>query len=916
MYESIEQVCSVVAPLKTEVWTTVEPVPFEKRFEGEYKLLSQQESWGELFDCGWFRFSGRVPEGMPAEELALRIDINGEVLIVNSDGKPVRGLTNVSSVFDRTLGLPEKIYVPFTELGITSGDFEVWGEAGCNDLFGELSNGGTLHLVDIVRRTPEMIAEHYDKVEKTFSGSFPFTNDGAPIYAVGHAHLDLVWLWPERESVRKGVRTFATALANQKKYPWYFFGASQPQLYRWVEQREPELMDDVKQAWRDGRWELQGAMWVESDTHLPDGESLMRQFIYGQMYWRENFGTEVKTVWLPDVFGYSGSLPAIARLNGTEYILTMKNAWNLCNKFPYNAFVWEGIDGTKMLAYRLPEETYNGTAHHDAVAKCLTQDAQREITGVSAMLYGIGDGGAGPGEAHLEMLSRLMKKTETPEIIHRNSEEFFRRLAASADKLPTVQGELYLENHQGTFTNCAIIKKINRSYEICRRNMEFVSLVCGRPLPEWYREFEEYILLTQFHDSIPGSSISRVYDEAQEKYEYWMKRVHEWYGKRSENIFFNPSSTFMHKYIRKDSGWDVLDVNPFSWGKPVPWSGKSPAAGADYLDNGNVRIGFAADGRVKSWKLQGRELLSAPAGFVIYADKGNAWNIDYGTYEAGGVSGLELLKMEISADGPAAVCRQEYKYCNSVIKAEFVLEAGSKVCSVRMDVDWHDPEHLLRFEIPSAVANREAVYAAQFGWKKFSTLNSTPVEKAQHEISAQRWVSIDDGTALVAAATDCKYGFAAKEGKLNLTLLRAAQYPGAFIGKDDKARGALAKYNDIGQHNFVFAFMADNSGSTLPADTAEWLGCAPETLPADITEHGTYIDWNNEQFAVTALRPAWYGGGVLLRVYERLGKGGKLELPAGISAVAVKPDGRELEEQVSLTEFHPFEIKTLRIAVK
>lgn len=914
MFETIENLCEPVAPLQVEVWTSPEPLPFERRLEGKFQKLEIGESWGGLFDCGWFRFSGTVPPGERPEELALRLDVNGELLMVDAAGRPFRALTNLSSIFDRSIGTPEKLYMPLDELNISDGTFEVWADAGCNDLFGALQLNGTVRFAELVRRPARLVADYFDRRFEREATEANCSSDRLPVYATGHSHLDLAWLWPLRESRRKGVRTFATALANQKKYPWYCFGASQPQLYCWVAEQAPELFEALRRREAEGRWELQGAMWVEADTHIPDGESLMRQFIYGQAYWRETFGHEVRSVWLPDIFGYSGSLPGIAKLNGAEYVLTMKNAWNLFNPFPYNAFNWTGIDGSRVLAYRLPEETYNGSANPAAVMKCRRQDAQRTVSGASLMLYGIGDGGAGPGETHLELLARMTDRSGFPPVIHAGAEKFFDRIAAKRDSLPDYAGELYLENHQGTFTSCELIKRINRSYERNRQELEFASVVWGKPLPPWYDEFEKEVLLMQFHDILPGTSIERVYREAEERHACWMERIGEWYGTRRKACFFNPTSTPLTRFHKTAEGWRLLQLPPFAWGGSHPWSGSPVRAQENTLDNGVIRVSFDAAGGVAGWfdHRTGRELLTAPALFRLYSDKGNAWNIEPDTYDAPLEPGLQLVSQRIYADGPVGCCRQEYRYGNSRMQAEFRLSADASACEVFVTQEWRDPEHLMRFELPGAVDADTAQYAAQYGFESFSTRSASSVERAQYEIAAQRWVRIADETAALSLVSDCKYGFSVKNGRLNITLLRCAERPGSFVGKDDEARSGDAQYNDLGRHEFAFAFAVDHGDATLPMELAEWLNRPVAAAPETASEAGCKLDWTGGQFAVTMMRPAWQGGGVLLRVHERLGQSGLLpELP-GVRLTPVRPNGRALDG-TSATEFHPFEIKTFRV---
>ena len=429
-----------------------------------------------------------------------------------------------------------------------------------------------------------------------------------------------------------------------------------------------------------------------------------------------------------------------------------------------------------------------------------------------------------------------------------------------------------------------------------------------------YDEFEKEVLLMQFHDVLPGTSIERVYREAEERHACWMERIGEWYGTRKEACFFNPTSAPLTRFQKAAEGWRILQLPPFAWGGSRPWNGSLVRGQGNTLDNGVIRVGFDTQGGVAGWfdYRTGRELLTAPALFQLYADKGNAWNIEPGTYDAPLEPGLQLVSQRIYADGPVGCCRQEYRYGNSRMRAEFRLNADASACEVFVTLEWRDPEHLMRFELPGAVDADTAQYAAQYGFEEFSTRSAGSVERAQYEIAAQRWVRIADETAALSLVSDCKYGFSVKNGRLNITLLRCAERPGSFIGKDDKARSGNARYNDLGHHEFAFAFAVDHGDATLPMELAEWLNRPVAAAPETASDAGCKLDWTGGQFAVTMMRPAWQGGGVLLRVYERFGKSGVLpELP-GVRLTAVRPDGRALGG-ISATEFHPFEIKTFRV---
>ncbi len=346
---------------------------------------------------------------------------------------------------------------------------------------------------------------------------------GVTVSAVGHAHIDLAWLWPLRETVRKSARTFATALALMERYPDYVFGASQPQQYDWVKRHHPGLYARIKERVAEGRWEPQGAMWVEADLNLTGGEALVRQILYGKRFFRDEFGVEPACLWEPDVFGCSGAVPQLLAKSGVEFFMTQKLSWNWVTRHPHHTFWWEGIDGSKVLAHFPPEDTYNSSAAPRAVHKAATSFLEKSVSDRVLLLFGIGDGGGGPGEEHLEFLAREKNLAGLAPVVQEPSHAFFRHIAKDAARYPTWRGELYLERHQGTYTTQARSKRYNRKLELALRELEFASAMAAELAGHVYpharlEEIWKEVLLYQFHDILPGSSIARVYDESLARY--------------------------------------------------------------------------------------------------------------------------------------------------------------------------------------------------------------------------------------------------------------------------------------------------------------------------------------------------------------------------------------------------------------
>ena len=552
-----------------------EPVAFKERTSGRKISPKIDETWGKLWDCAWFNFKGIVPSEAANQNVVLLIDINGEACIFDECGCPVQGLTNINSEYDFSLGKPGKRVVHFLKQAQGGEIVDLWADAGCNDLFGNCQGSGKIKeayiaifneelkelyydievLKELMEQLPEDSARHQKilfslvaafNVMKNYDSSEAIKareilalelnkkcgDESLRISAIGHAHIDLAWLWPLRETIRKGARTFSTVLRNMEKYPDYVFGASQPQLYAWMKDKYPNLYKKIKDKIAEGRWEAQGGMWVEADTNVTSGESLVRQILYGQEFFREEFGKNMKVLWLPDVFGYSAALPQILKKSDIDYFMTIKLSWSEYNQFPHHTFNWEGIDGSQVLAHMPPEGTYNSSASPKAITTAEKNFKDKGISEECLMLFGIGDGGGGPGEEHLERLKREKNLNGIVPVKQEKSIDFFNRIGKDASKYKTWRGELYLEKHQGTYTTQARNKKLNRKMELALRELEYASVLAWMKSKKEYPQSEiemiwKEVLLYQFHDILPGSSIKRVYDESLERYEYLLKHTEE-----------------------------------------------------------------------------------------------------------------------------------------------------------------------------------------------------------------------------------------------------------------------------------------------------------------------------------------------------------------------------------------------------
>ncbi|MBD5631638.1 MAG: alpha-mannosidase [Clostridia bacterium] len=931
---------SRVAGLEMSYAVTNEPVAFSERLKLDYKPIAEGELWSsKVWDCGWFHITGKVPAVPENRELYISLDFDGEGCIFDLNGVALRGVTNVSSEFDRELGMPGKKYVKLSECVKSGSDvIDFWVETGNNDLFGNIRTGTVrecavvscdterrklfydyaflLNVMESVSEeaplhytlayaleqvallaTIEMSAETVDKCRKILKPHLERKNIADPLlkfYAVGHSHLDLAWLWPLRETRRKAVRTFATAIANLKEYPEYVYGASQPQQFEWIKNEHPALFEKIKEAVKEGRFEVQGGMWVEADTNVSGGEALIRQFVYGTKFWKEEFGKEVETLWLPDVFGFSGALPQIMRGCGCRNFLTIKLSWNMVNEFPYHSFKWQGIDGSEVLAHMPPEGTYNSSASPKAVRKAAGNYSERGLSKNALMLFGIGDGGGGPGRQHLEHLIREKNVCGVPNVIPATSNEFFKALRKEEDLLPTYKGEIYLERHQGTYTSQSDNKYYNRKIENALCAYEFAQVLCGDTEREAKDKIWKEVLLYQFHDILPGSSIKRVYDESVPRYKQMLEEVTSLTDgvlakTGAENCVYNATSFKRNEYVFADGKWHIVAAQPYSVAKLEAANGAySVYSDGKVLGNGIIEVKLSDEGTVVSVKDKrtGREALKQASGaFNVYDDCGNAWDFYHG-YRNGTVGKFEKTACTAYTDGPEAGVKISYKYGKSTIVQTVSVTEGSPLVKFDIKVDWQELEKMLRTDFYPAVETDEVTCDIQFGNVKRSMLENNSVQAAQYEVCAHKWVDMSELTHGVALINDSKYGYRCKNGCISMHLLRSQKHPCAE--------------QDKGEHKFSYALYM-HEGSVHESDVAEkaYAFNRPLTVvKATPTESLAYTD--NTHAVIEAVKPAEDGKGYIVRIYndrpdtittKLTARGGKMELTDMLERRLAPTDG-------------------------
>lgn len=591
MIFAVERIERILNELGGYRYTDDEPVGgiVKKRCQyGDYGLLDAprasfspyepHENWGGKDTHTWFKMDYTVPERMEGKTLALRVstgfigwdatnpqfllfvngrvvqglDVNHETVVLTRGAKAgetfridLYGYTgmqdgrvelkaSVCAVEEKTEKLYYHMQVPLQVAKLLDPE-----DKRRIDLLRFLNDA--VNMLDLRRPLDAAFTASVHKasvyLEQSFYGAYCRKGDVTEV-CVGHTHIDVAWLWPLRQTREKAVRSFSTVLNLMEQYPDYVFMSSQPQLYQFVKEDCPEVYARIKEMVRAGRWEVEGAMWLEADCNLTSGESLVRQILFGKRFFRDEFGADSRVLWLPDVFGYSAALPQILKKSGVDYFVTTKISWNEFNCLPYDTFRWKGIDGSEVLTYFIttqeysPKEKHTGTTYvgkTDAsnVMGCWQRYQQKELNSTVLNCFGFGDGGGGPTPEMLEWKKRLdcgipgCPTTESGRAL-----DFLQALEArvkDSRRLPEWVGELYLEYHRGTYTTAAQNKRLNRKTEFLNLDTEFFAsldrLLLGGGYPQ--RELNacwETTLLNQFHDIIPGSSIGEVYRDSRAQY--------------------------------------------------------------------------------------------------------------------------------------------------------------------------------------------------------------------------------------------------------------------------------------------------------------------------------------------------------------------------------------------------------------
>lgn len=749
------------------------------------------------------------------------------------------------------------------------------------------------------------------------------------LVATGHAHIDSAWLWPIRETVRKCARTFSNVVALMDEYPDFVFSCSSAQQLAWMKEYYPELFGRIREKVASGQFVPVGGMWVESDTNMPGGEAMARQFIEGKSFFLKEFGVECQEAWLPDSFGYSAALPQIVKAAGSRWFLTQKISWNQVNRMPHHTFQWEGIDGTRLFTHFPPVDTYNSELSGRDLAHAERNYRDHGRGTVSLVPFGYGDGGGGPTREMVAAAQRTADLEGSPRVRIGTAQSFFAEAEAEYTPLPVWVGEMYLELHRGTYTSQAKTKLGNRRSEHLLREAELWCTTAAvrsggsfdYPQAELKRLWQ-LVLLHQFHDILPGSSIAWVHQDAERNYAAIVESLEAIIGNAAAALLGEGEQKFLlNAAPHERNGVPALAVGePVRSDTPVVVTEK---AGGYILDNGVIRAVVDGNGLVTSLMdyATGREAI-APGQFgnhlELHRDTPNewdAWDIDE-FYRRNVTSLQEARSVTLERGGWDAVVVVERLAGSSTVTQRISLEAGADSLTISTAVDWQESQKLLKLGFPLDVRADRSASETQFGHVFRPTHLNTSWEAAKFEICAHRWIHVAEPGYGVAISNSSTYGHDVTRNvrsdggtttTVRLSLLRAAKFP-------DPAA-------DRGVHELTVSI---RPGATI-ADAVEEgyrTNLAPRIVTGGRPVEALFSVFN-QALVIESVKLAEDGSGdVIVRLYESLGERSAglitanfpvesvhavdlLERPTDAAGVSAGNDSAELT-------LRPFQLVTLR----
>ncbi|KAL8738453.1 MAG: hypothetical protein Q9181_000767 [Wetmoreana brouardii] len=951
---------------------------FKEAISHEFRDTHVGESFGPSWSTHWFKIDVKVPQNLlKKEHLEFHWDADNEGLIWTTAGEPLQGLTGggertewvlpesfrdgkvhtfyiemaCNVMFGNAIGdiiqppnpnryfqlriadlvavnlSARALFVDFWIIGDAAREFpeNSWEEhvalQTCNSIYDTFINGHRTQ--DSILKGREIARNYIGNVDS----SKVYETDKEPlVYAIGNCHIDTCWLWPWAETKRKIARSWSNQCDLMDRYPEYRFAGSQAQQYKWLETLYPELYDRVKSKVKEGTFQPVGGSWVEHDTNLPSGESLVRQFLYGQRYFESRFGERCQTFWLPDTFGYSSQLPQLCRLAGMPRFFTQKLSWNNIDIFPHSTFNWVSLDGSQVLCHMAPANTYTASAHFGDVNRTISQHKSLDQDNTGLLVFGHGDGGGGPTFEMLEKLRRCRGLSDKTGLLPRvkmgdSVDDYFARLEKKAEngtEFVTWYGELYLELHRGTYTSQANNKRNNRGSETMLHDIEYLATMATlkdssyRYPKKEIDDIWEDVLLCQFHDCLPGSCIEMVYQDCDELYAKVFKtglkllegalsalRFDHSTSSNGELKAINTLPWSRAEIVRvpdtKDEcalvtgGPGVSNVEKLTSASEYAASIEETGDGIFQLSNDHFKV-QVKDGAITSLVDLAEDRDIIPKGrkanqLVIFDDKPLYWQAwDVEVYHFRSRQELRPSKSYIVNEGPhmVSLCTETKISKRSWIKTTISLAASVQdqpsYITMSSEVEWHENMKFLKVEFPVDIMNTEASYETQYGIVRRPTHYNTSWDMAKFEVCCHKWADLSEAGYGVSILNDSKYGFATAGNLMRLSLLRAPKAPDAHadMGRHH-IKYAIFPHSGPLDHrtvrtarNFNHPFQIFRAPSSTPSSSAAVLSSiqlkGSPALVLDVIKRG-----EDDEDVSRGELPNRKGRSIILRVYESLG---------------------------------------------
>lgn len=968
-----------------------EPVPFTDAVTHDYVPVPLGWKWGRAWSTVWLRVHGEIPAewraGAPAgTRMEVLVDFGynksrsgfqAEGLAYLPDGTPLKAISPLNSyvpwdaasgdvdlfieaaanpdvagdyTFDPTPygdwdAAPDEPLYELKQLELALLDETVWELVQdvwtLRGLMEQLPAGSTRRH-DILRALERMMdSVDPDDVAGTAADgrrilapalAAPAAASAHRIVATGHAHIDSAWLWPLRETVRKCARTFSNVVSLMDDDPSFVFSCSSAQQYAWVKEHHPAIYERIREKVAAGQFIPVGGMWVESDTNMPGSEAMARQFVAGKRFFLEEFGVEAEEAWLPDSFGYSAALPQIVAAAGERWFLTQKISWNQTNRFPHHTFWWEGIDGTRVFTHFPPADTYIGELSGAELAHAERNFSEKGRASTSLIPFGWGDGGGGPTREMLAAAERTADLEGSPRVRVGSPREFFADAEAEYPDAPVWSGEMYLELHRGVFTSQQRTKRGNRRNEALLREAELwaatATLRTGAAYPRAELETAWHtVLLLQFHDILPGSSIAWVHREAEARHAVVTDVL--------ERIIADSLAALGGS---AESGEGILvNASPFARNgiaafAAAPAAAAAPRAaviplddGADsiVLDNGIIRVVIDSTGRIASLiaHADGRESIPAdePAATLrLHRDLPNlwdAWDLDaHYRRTVTEIVDVTERRTEENPDGSVTVVIVR-EFGSSRVEERISLAAAADALDLEFVVEWHEREKILKLAFPIDVHSDRIAAETQYGHVFRATHTNTSWDAARYEACQHRFVHLEEPGWGLAIANDSTYGYdverRTRDGggtttTVRFSLLRAPLFP------DPEA--------DQGQHTLRFRVRPSSAvgdAVALGFDLATPVRAIAGAAWAPI------VTSSNPAVVIDTVKLAEDGSGdLVVRLYESRGGRGRARI--AFDGSAERTTCTDLLERPLDTEphaeghaaidldFRPFQLRTVR----